>query len=104
VHSAVLRQRCDHFRARCDSGMADAELSVCHVPDHFPQKAVDKFLRYLYEDKLDVDGENEAVEVLHLAQYYGVPRLAAMCEGLLAKALRAGARSERTVQGEDFIS
>ena len=31
----VLRGRCDHFRARCDSGMRDAEDREIHVPEHF---------------------------------------------------------------------
>jgi hypothetical protein len=31
----VLRVRCDHFRARCDSGMRDACDDVLQVPEHF---------------------------------------------------------------------
>lgn len=31
----VLRVRCDHFRARCDSGMRDASDDNLHVPEHF---------------------------------------------------------------------
>lgn len=98
VHSAVLRQRCDHFRARCDSGMCDAKLDCVHIPDHFSQSAVGAFLNFLYHDKVEVDLETEAVEVLHLAQYYGVPRLAQLCEGMLARVLRAGQRSEKAVK------
>ena len=29
--------RCEHFRARCDSGMRDASDSHLPVPDHFSQ-------------------------------------------------------------------
>jgi hypothetical protein len=31
----VLRVRCEHFRARCDSGMRDATDSHLPVPEHF---------------------------------------------------------------------
>ena len=34
-HRAVLRSRCDHFRARCDSGMRDALDAEAAVPEHF---------------------------------------------------------------------
>ena len=34
---AVVRARCDHVRARCDSGMRDADISKVHVPEHFGQ-------------------------------------------------------------------
>jgi len=102
VHSAVLRQRCDHFRARSDSGMRDALISVVHVPDHFSQDAVNSFLKYLYHDKVDINPGNDAVaEVLLVAQYYGVARLVQLCEVLLAKELRAGQRSEESIKGRN---
>ena len=31
----VLRVRCEHFRARCDSGMRDARDHDLPVPEHF---------------------------------------------------------------------
>jgi hypothetical protein len=45
---AVLRQRCDHFRARCGAGWADSEAQVVRVPDHFGRPAVAAFLHYVY--------------------------------------------------------
>ena len=33
----VLRARCDHFRARCDSGMRDAGDAELRVPEHFSE-------------------------------------------------------------------
>lgn len=146
----VLRGRCDHFRARCDSGMRDAEDREVHVPEHFSkaspqqkcgpcnvrecahdtldractagarlrqrrsegkvqawpvfwlqsdsacwicclQEVVQTFVQYLYEDTLDVRTEpGHAVVVLHLGHYYGATRLVGLCEGLLAKAFKAG--------------
>lgn len=48
VHRAVLRQRCDHFRARCGAGWADAASAKVSVPDHFSRQAVASFLHYCY--------------------------------------------------------
>ena len=48
-------------------------------------------MQYLYEDTLDVRTEpGHAVVVLHLGHYYGATRLVGLCEGLLAKAFKAG--------------
>ena len=38
----VLRGRCDHFRARCDSGMRDAEDREIHVPEHFSKASLEQ--------------------------------------------------------------
>lgn len=154
VHRAVLRVRCDTFRARCDSGMRDAGEARLQVPDHFSLPAMRRFLYYLYHDTLgpaiaggtvsgvssetrahdqggargvkscrpdemhgdgvagdegdmssdgmhgegdegDADAEFSgavdpglAMELLHVAHYYGATRLASLCEGLLAEELR----------------
>ncbi|CAL8462859.1 g2393 [Coccomyxa elongata] len=89
VHRCVLRVRCEHFRARCDSGMRDATDSHLPVPDHFSKEAMEVFKFYLYQDRLDarLDAESAAA-VLHIAQYYGAPRLAGLCERLLAREIR----------------
>ena len=49
------------------------------------------FLYYVYKDELDsrLDAELAAV-VLHIAQYYGAPRLAGLCERLLAREIKIG--------------
>ena len=55
------------------------------------QEVVQTFVQYLYEDTLDVRTEpGHAVVVLHLGHYYGATRLVGLCEGLLAKAFKAG--------------
>lgn len=48
LRRSVLRQRCDHFRARCDRGWADSSADRVAVPDHFSREAVDAFLHYCY--------------------------------------------------------
>ncbi len=47
----MLRQRCDHFRARCGAGWADASSDRVQVPDHFSRQAVEAFLHYVYNGK-----------------------------------------------------
>lgn len=49
---SVLRQRCDHFRARCDRGWADSSADRVAVPDHFSHEAVDAFLHYCYHGEV----------------------------------------------------
>ena len=44
----MLRQRCDHVRARCDAGWADCAADRILVPDHFSREAVQAFLHYVY--------------------------------------------------------
>ena len=55
------------------------------------QEAMEVFLYYVYKDELDsrLDAELAAV-VLHIAQYYGAPRLAGLCERLLAREIKIG--------------
>ncbi|KAK9817485.1 hypothetical protein WJX74_003052 [Apatococcus lobatus] len=91
VHSAVMRARCEAFRARCESGMRDAEASNIPVPEQFSQEALRAFVNYVYQDWLDARiGPDMAVEVVHVAQYFGCPRLSALCEVILVKGLKAG--------------
>ncbi|KAL4857297.1 Protein-L-isoaspartate O-methyltransferase [Chlorella vulgaris] len=89
VHRAVLRQRCDHFRARCGAGWADADSAKVLVPDHFSRQAVASFLHYCYNDSLEQCSDpQEAVAVLHVALFYACPRLIHLCELRLAHLLR----------------
>jgi hypothetical protein len=48
------------------------------------------FLYYLYHDRLDarLDAES-ATAVLHIAHYYGAPRLVGLCERLLAQEIKS---------------
>ncbi len=49
------------------------------------------FLYYVYKDELDARLDAElAATVLHIAQYYGAPRLAGLCERLLACEIKNG--------------
>ncbi|CAL5223332.1 g5831 [Coccomyxa viridis] len=91
AHRCVLRVRCEHFRARSDSGMRDARDHDLPVPEHFSKEAMEVFLYYVYKDELDARLDAElAATVLHIAQYYGAPRLAGLCERLLAREIKNG--------------
>ena len=55
------------------------------------QEAMEVFLYYVYKDELDTRLDAElAAAVLHIAQYYGAPRLAGLCERLLAREIKNG--------------
>ncbi|KAL6780621.1 hypothetical protein ACKKBF_B12430 [Auxenochlorella protothecoides x Auxenochlorella symbiontica] len=85
VHSEVLRQRCEHFRARCESGMRDAAVETIPVPDHFSRQGVEALIEYMYHDVVVKDADPDmALATLHVAQYYGVPRLVQESERTLA--------------------
>lgn len=45
---SVLRQRCDQFRARCDTGWADCSADRVAVPEQFSREAVEALLHYVY--------------------------------------------------------
>lgn len=38
--SVVMRVRCEAFRARCESGMRDADAAHIPVPEHFSQASL----------------------------------------------------------------
>lgn len=67
--------RCEHFRARFDSGMQDANDGELSVPEQFCPDAMASFLHYIYKDELPRKlSAQSVIEVLHVACYYGVPR------------------------------
>eukprot|EP00798_Chlamydomonas_sp_ICE-L_P003386 gene3386-13426_t len=101
--------RCEHFRARFESGMRDAEEETINVPDGFTQQALVAALDYVYLDKLRMNKPSSqhyqafvkalhvasyygvmrlVVEALHVASYYGVMRLVSLCENALSAPLR----------------
>eukprot|EP00803_Ostreobium_quekettii_P009046 evm.model.scf_1524.2 EVM.evm.TU.scf_1524.2 scf_1524:3912-16148(-) len=88
AHRGVLKARCEHFRAQFDSGMKDANNGELRSPETFEKEPMSMFLHYVYKDELPgrMDA-NVITQVLHIACYYGVPRLIAVCEKLLAKEL-----------------
>lgn len=91
VHKALLKRRCEHLRARCDSGMRDAMSSIVSVPEHFSKTTMDSFLHYVYKDAIELDITHDPqsiIALLHVAQYYGTPRLTHLCELALAKVIQ----------------
>lgn len=88
-HRAVLKARCEYFRARFDSNMQDAGDDELSVPAQFSQDAMSFFLQYIYKDELpDELTPQTVIDILHVACYYGVPRLVVLCENLLAEELK----------------
>jgi len=80
--------RCDYFRARFDSQMQDSLDDELEVPAQFSQESMSLLIRYIYKDTLPEDLTAQMViDLLHVACYYGVPRLVILCESYLAKEL-----------------
>lgn len=97
VHSVVLRQRCQYFKARAESGMKDSSLTSIWVPESFSENSTRIFLNYLYHDRFDVSKQT-ASSVLEISHYYGVPRMVNYCENLLGEVLKKANRSERHIK------
>lgn len=61
------------------------------------------FLYYVYKDELDARLDAElAATVLHIAQYYGAPRLAGLCERLLAREIKNGDAEDEGIKPHTF--
>eukprot|EP00210_Caulerpa_lentillifera_P001264 g1220.t1 len=95
-HQAVLKARCEYFRARFDSNMQDSTAEELTVPSHFSQDSMALFLQYIYKDELpDQLTPQTVIDIVHVAGYYGVPRLVVLCEHLLAEELRVQHSSQQ---------
>eukprot|EP00193_Tetraselmis_chui_P018060 CAMPEP_0177780392 /NCGR_PEP_ID=MMETSP0491_2-20121128/17172_1 /TAXON_ID=63592 /ORGANISM="Tetraselmis chuii, Strain PLY429" /LENGTH=458 /DNA_ID=CAMNT_0019300147 /DNA_START=1307 /DNA_END=2680 /DNA_ORIENTATION=+ len=95
AHKALLKVRCQHFRARFDSGMRDAASDVLAVPDNFSKETVEAFLHYVYRDALPPQlSAPQTAELAHAAAFFNAQRLAALCEAALADSLLSGGEDE----------
>ena len=92
THMSLLRRRCEHLKARHNSGMRDALSSIVAVPDHFSQLTMRALVHYIYYDEIPaaiLQDPESVVALLHAAQYYGTPRLTHMCELSLSQIITA---------------
>lgn len=92
THMSLLRRRCEHLRARHNSGMRDALSSIAVVPDHFSQLTMRALVHYIYYDEVPaaiLEDPESVVALLHAAQYYGTPPLSHMCELILSRIITA---------------
>ena len=78
--------------------MRDASLSHVRIPGEFSERATLAMVEYLYHDRLQVVDRHNAVEVLQVAHYFGVPRLVIRCEHVLADVLLKSRSSERHIK------
>jgi len=92
AHHAVLQARCDLFRARSTSGMRDAGAAVLAAPEGVSAAGVAALLRHVYcDDGVEGLPVEQLAEVVHVATFFGVPRLMALCEYKLAALLESPA-------------
>lgn len=102
---AVLRERCDHGRARSCSGMRDAGEPHIRAPNSAPRDAAAAFVDYLYCDRLAVDPSNpQARPDIVLLKLWGKVSIAfGSCKGTSSVALTrcwGGQAAAKRVAGE----
>lgn len=87
VSKAVLSVRCCHFRAMFTSGMRESNESLVRVP-HVSYNVFRGLIDYLVTDQLSATLSTEAVlDLMMLANAYGVLRLEQLCELYLSARL-----------------
>jgi hypothetical protein len=91
AHRCILAQRCDFFARMLQGGMLEAQRAP-EEPlrlEGVPASALRLALRYLYtnEVRLHTHQLDEAFHLLDLAERFLLPRLKALCEGLLRRLL-----------------
>ena len=79
AHRLILASRCEFFRAMFTGNLSEGQLDVdgkvvCGVEDT-TTPALKLVLRYLYTDVLEQPEDDESVQVVRLADRYGVERL-----------------------------
>jgi sugar lactone lactonase YvrE len=83
AHRNVLATRCEYFHTLFKSNFADSKLGdngkvLCRVEDT-TMPALKFLLRHLYTGSMDHPPDEDAVEVIRLADRYGVERLFKHC-------------------------
>jgi hypothetical protein len=89
AHRLILRMRSATLEAQL-SGRHSGAVDDVAVPSDIASPVVARLLEFMYADALaPPPGEpEEAAALLRAAGFFGVPRLAALCETALARALR----------------
>ena len=84
AHSLVLALRSTTLNALLCGPLASAPPHVVNVPDDIKAETFKQLLRFLYHDEApEFESHEIAQHLLHAADYYGVPRLRALCENEL---------------------
>jgi len=83
AHKVVMCARSEYFRGMFAHGMKEAHASEIIIPDTRYETFL-ALVEFLYTDKDEVDLDG-ALELLRLANMYGVPRLSALIEMQVAK-------------------
>jgi len=81
AHKVILYARCSYFKKMFDSGMLESQQKQIQIP-HEKYQTFSGLLQYIYSNRVDLRDDN-VVDILCLANAYGMPRLVELCERFL---------------------
>jgi len=84
AHTLILNARWQHFKLLMGSGMKEAQTKQLIVDDVSPE-LFKIMLEYIYSDSVNISPE-DAIELLKLADRFGLNRLKQMCDFLIESA------------------
>lgn len=80
AHKAILFSRCDYWQRLFTCGMKESQTDVLTVPCQYTYESVLEFVRFIYSNcNCNLTNLN-VVEILELADYYGIADLVRKCE------------------------
>jgi hypothetical protein len=83
AHKFVLAARCPYYNALWRQGWQESAQSVLHLGEELSVASFKHFLKYIYADVFDVDGDS-VVDVLRLSQKIQMSSLKNLCERFAA--------------------
>lgn len=79
--SEALRQRCEYFGSRWNSGMSDATVDRIVVPEDFDRQAMEALVHWVYHDGLSEALQSQQVRVMQPEKQLFQPLELCVCVG-----------------------
>uniref|UniRef100_A0A061S9V0 protein-L-isoaspartate(D-aspartate) O-methyltransferase n=1 Tax=Tetraselmis sp. GSL018 TaxID=582737 RepID=A0A061S9V0_9CHLO len=90
---SLLRECSQHFQARFDSGMRDADADELHVPEHIRRETIEAFQHFAQHGEIPCGLSAEEVsELAQAAVFFNSQALSLLCEDNLVRKLRSCAK------------
>jgi len=84
----LLAARCPYYNALWRQGWQESSQSVLQLSDELSSVSFSHFLKYIYTDIFDVDGDS-VVDVLKLSQKVQMSSLKTLCERFVSGSIDA---------------